>query len=187
MTLGSRHLQAAFAVAIALALAALALAAPQDAAAAACKGSDKGPRKISNKTAAKAVACLVNKERRKHGKSRMKVHSDLDRAARGHSEAMQKSNCFQHQCPGEPDIVGRYTRADYLPCRCSWGAAENIGWGPGSKGTPRKIVDAWMKSSEHRANILGSFDHIGVGVRWGSPTKRSSNAGTYTLNFGYKR
>ena len=45
-----------------------------------------------------------------------------------------------------------------------------------------------MHSPPHRANILtGSYEHAGVGVRWGSPTKRGSNAGTYTMDFGYKR
>ena len=44
-----------------------------------------------------------------------------------------------------------------------------------------------MHSSGHRANILGSFDHVGVGVRWGSPARRSTKAGTYTMDFGYKR
>lgn len=44
-----------------------------------------------------------------------------------------------------------------------------------------------MGSSSHRANILGSYEHVGAGVRWGSPNSRGSQAGTYTLDFGYKR
>lgn len=177
-------------------LAALALAAtgllvqphPQSAQAAGCHGGDKGPRKISSKTAAKATICLVNKERRKHGLGKLKFQGELKRAARGHTKEMQKRNCFDHVCPGERSLVGRYEKADYLPCGCSWGAGENIAWGAGRKGTPRKIVNAWMHSPPHRENILrGSFQHAGVGVRWGSPTKRGSNAGTYTLDFGYRR
>ncbi len=100
---------------------------------------------------------------------------------------MQKTDCFDHVCPGEAQLTGRYQRADYLPCNCSWGAGENIGWGAGGKGSPRKIVKAWMNSPPHRANILGSFEHAGAGVRWGSPNHRGSHAGTYTLDFGYKR
>ncbi len=117
----------------------------------------------------------------------MKYRNKLSRAARSHTQHMQKTDCFDHVCPGERSLVGRFEWADYLPCGCSWGAAENIGWGPGHKGTPRRIVKAWMHSPPHRANILGNFDHIGVGVRWGSPDHRGAKAGTYTLDFGYKR
>ena len=51
------------------AFAAVALAGPGagTAMAAGCPGGDKAPRKVSSKTAAKAIVCLVNKERRKHG------------------------------------------------------------------------------------------------------------------------
>lgn len=173
-----------------VALGAVALAASpgvESAHAASCPGADKGPRKISNKTAARIVVCLINEKRDKHGKGRFRNSSDLDKAARSHSEQMQKSDCFDHVCPGEPSLVARYERSRYLPCGCSWGAAENIAWGHGREGTPREIVKGWMHSPEHRENILGSYDHVGVGVRWGSPGRRGTNAGTYTLDFGYKR
>jgi uncharacterized protein YkwD len=162
--------------------------APHQAAAAGCPGADKGPRKISSKTAAKVVVCLINKKRRSHGLGKLKSQGDLKRAARGHTKQMQKRDCFDHVCPGERSLVGRYQQARYLPCSCSWGAGENIAWGPGRKGTPRRIVDAWMHSPPHRKNILtGSFEHAGVGVRWGSPDRRGSKAGTYTIDFGFKR
>lgn len=168
-------------------LAAGLLAGAGPALAAGCPGADKGPRQISNKTAAKAVACLVNKKRRSHGKRPFNFRRNLARAARSHSKRMQKTDCFDHVCPGERSLPGRYERADYLPCSCSWGAAENIAWGAGRNGTPRKIVKAWMHSHSHRVNILGNFEDVGVGVRWGSPNKRGAHAGTYTLDFGFKR
>lgn len=157
------------------------------AAGAACPGASKGPRKISSKTAARAVACLINGRRKRHGMARLRFDSKLTRAARIHSGRMRKSNCFGHVCPGEAALPGRLERADYLPCRCRWGAAENIGWGAGRRGRPRRIVKAWMRSRSHRANILGSFEHIGIGVRWGSPRHRRAKAGIYTLDFGFKR
>jgi uncharacterized protein YkwD len=160
---------------------------PSSAAAPACPGANKGPREISTRTAARAVACLVNQRRKRHGKRRLRFEGKLNRAARGHSRRMQKTNCFNHVCPGEAALVGRLKRVDYLPCRCRWGAAENIAWGPGRKGTPCRTVKKWMKSSGHRAKILGSFQHIGVGVRWGSPRRHRAKAATYTLDFGYKR
>lgn len=164
----------------------LAQARPSSAAAA-CPGVNKAPRQISAKHAASAVTCLVNKKRRKHGKGKLRRDGKLFRAALRHSERMQRSNCFDHVCPGEADLAGRIARSDYLPCGCRWGAAENIAWGWGRRGTPRRIVKGWMKSAPHRATVLGSYEHIGVGVRWGSSRRRGARVGTYTLDVGFKR
>lgn len=164
------------------------LPAPATASAASCPGSDSSPRQISSEQASKMVVCLINRERAKHGLHKVHVRGELDGAAEYHSANMQATDCFDHTCPGEPALTGRYEKSDYLPCGCSWGAAENIAWGPRGKGSPRSIVDAWMGSAEHRANILsGSYTDVGVGVRWGSPDKPSESAGTYTLDFGYRK
>lgn len=181
----------------ALAMALLVLAAvggpspfsgPASAEAAACPGSDSGPRQISSKQASSLVVCLVNHQRAKHGLKKVRARKPLVGAARDHSKQMVKTNCFDHVCPGEAALTGRYARTDYLPCGCSWGAAENIAWGPRGDGSPRAIVEAWMGSSMHRANILnGSFRDVGAGVAWGAPGKHGARAGTYTLDFGYRR
>lgn len=161
---------------------------PASASAAACPGSDSSPRQISSDQASKLVVCLVNNQRAKHGLKNLRASKSLVGAARGHSSHMQKTNCFDHICPGEAALSGRYASTDYLPCGCSWGAAENIAWGPRGDGSPRAIVDAWMGSPMHRANILnGAYRDVGVGVVWGSPDKRGASAGTYTLDFGYRR
>lgn len=161
---------------------------PGQAGAAQCKGGDASPAKLGDKRAAKAVLCLINKQRSRHHLKPLRRQHEQAKAARGHNDLMVRRRCFSHECPGEPDLVGRLTKTGYLPCGCSWGVGENIAWGAGRKGSPRRIVNAWMHSPPHRANILrGSFQHAGVGVRWGSPTKRGSNAGTYTLDFGYRR
>jgi uncharacterized protein YkwD len=61
--------------------------------------------------------------------------------------------------------------------------AENIGWGGGSLGTPRRIVGAWMNSPGHRANILdGGFTDSGIGVSPGTP--EGGSGGTYVHDFG---
>lgn len=154
-----------------------------------CKGGDARPAKLSDKRASKAVLCLVNKERRGHGLRPLRRQAAQAKAARKHNDRMVRTNCFSHRCPGERDLVGRLTAAGYLPCNCSWGVGENIAYGSGRYGTPRNIVDVWMRSSGHRANILnGAFEHIGVAVASGTPTAgRSRDAATYTTDFGYKR
>jgi len=162
---------------------------PAGASAAQCKGGDAGPAKLSDKRAAKAVYCLLNKERRSHGLKALHRQSSQTKAAREHNRKMVRSRCFSHQCAGEKDLVGRLTGTNYLPCKCSWGVAENIAYGTGRYGSPRSIVDAWMHSSEHRANILnGGYQHIGVAVSSGTPTAgRSRDGATFTTDFGYRR
>jgi uncharacterized protein YkwD len=48
--------------------------------------------------------------------------------------------------------------AAYVPNWQLWG--ENVGVGP----TPQSVEAALMASPPHRANILGNFTHMGVGV-----------------------
>ena len=165
------------------------LSGPAPAAAAQCSGADNSPKALSAKRASQLVICLVNKERRERGMSSLGKVEKLARAARGHTAHMKRSDCFAHTCPGEPSLTGRLSKADYLPCNCSWEAGENIAWGAGSsKGSPRAVVQAWMKSSEHRARILdGSYQDVGVGFRHGSPFGGSKKQATYTLDFGAKR
>lgn len=173
--------------AVSLGLAALALAAAPSPASARCQNGSADPRTVTGTTAAKATICLINEKRADRGLRRLSPQRNLGRAALGHTKAMQSKNCFDHECPGEPSLNGRLQRANYIPCGCSWGTGEAIAWGRGENGDPKSIVKAWMKSSYHRSLILTpSFEHIGVGVSWGSPSKRAARAGTYTLNFGYR-
>jgi uncharacterized protein YkwD len=175
-------------LALAALLVALALL-PAGAAAAQCKGGDVSPTKLSEKRAAKAVLCLINKARRNHRLKPLKRHRAQTKAAKAHNRRMVKRRCFSHRCPGEPDLAGRLTRTGYLPCSCSWGIAENIAFGSGGAGSPRSIVDAWMHSAGHRANILSrSYRHVGVAAERGTPAAgRQRDGATYTTDFGYKR
>ena len=50
-----------------------------------------------------------------------------------------------------------------------WKVAENLAWGTGSTSTPRSIVDRWMASPEHRANILGTWTYSAVWSQRDSP------------------
>ena len=180
----------ALGVALATLLLLLAIAlAPSNASAAQCKGGDDPPAKVSDKRAAKAVYCLLNKERRSHGLRPLHRQKSQTRAALEHNRKMIKSRCFSHQCAGEKDLVGRLTSAKYLPCNCSWGVGENLAYGSGGSASPRSIVDAWMHSAEHRANILnGGFQHIGVAVSSGTPSAgRTRDGATFTTDFGYRR
>ncbi len=153
---------------------------------AAYQGADDPAYKTLSNAARNATLCLLNKERRQRGLSGLKAHADLRKAAKKHTRRMISQDCFSHTCSGEADLSKRIEATSYLSCNCSWSVGENIGYGYGSKSTPKWMVEAWMDSSGHRENILnGSFEHIGIGVESGSPTGGSDQrAATYTTTFG---
>ena len=103
------------------------------------------------------VVRLVNVERAKAGLSPLEYDWQLSRVARYKSEDMQKNKYFSHTSPtyGSPFNMMKSFGISYKT------AGENI-----AKGyqTPSAVVDGWMNSKGHRANILNSsFTHIGVG------------------------
>ena len=100
---------------------------------------------------------LVNEIRRSNGLPELKLNEELSRVARIKSEDMAKNNYFSHNSPtyGSPfDMMKRFG----ISYRT---AGENIAKGQRSA---KAVVDAWMNSEGHRANILNpSFTQIGVG------------------------
>lgn len=177
------------AAASALLLAALLLLGPaaERGRAASCGVAAKPAYKMSDKAAAKATLCVLNRVRKARGLQRLRFDNSQQEAAGKHNRVMLKRNCFSHLCPGEKDLVGRVSDAGYLPCSCTWGVGENLAWGSGAKGSPAAVVSAWMASPDHRDNILNPrYDEIGIAVDDGSPTGVGA-ASTYTTDFGFKR
>lgn len=103
------------------------------------------------------VVKLTNAERAKAGLSPLQTDDKLMAAAREKSQDMQSNNYFSHTSPtfGSP-----FDRMKALGIAYK-SAGENIAQGQRS---PQEVVQAWMDSPGHRANILnGKFTHIGVG------------------------
>ncbi|WP_371526027.1 CAP domain-containing protein [Streptomyces sp. NBC_01283] len=120
-----------------------------------------------------AVLRLTNAERTAAGLRPLSPDPLLTVAAQGHSADMVARAFYAHTSPegGEPwdraSTAGSTHRA----------IGENIACG---QRTPAEVVDGWMNSPGHRANILKpSFTHLGVGFAGGG------SAGTYwTQLFG---
>lgn len=116
------------------------------------------PKTDSEATAyEKEVVRLVNIERQKKGLSDLSYDWQLSRVARYKSQDMKDNNYFSHTSPtyGSPFQMMKSFGISYRS------AGENIARGQAS---PEAVVNAWMNSSGHRANILNSsFTHIGVG------------------------
>ena len=103
------------------------------------------------------VIRLVNEQRSKNGLKPLTANWELSRVARYKSQDMVDHRYFSHTSPtyGSPFQM---IRAFGLSFRT---AGENIAYG---QRTPQAVVNAWMNSSGHRANILNaSYTQIGVG------------------------
>jgi len=103
------------------------------------------------------VVRLVNAERAKHGLAALTEDWELARVARYKSQDMHDRRYFDHVSPtyGTPFEMMRAFGIRYRT------AGENIAMG---YRTPAAVVQAWMDSAGHRANILNaSYTKIGVG------------------------
>lgn len=118
------------------------------------------------------VVALANKERAAAGCGPLKEDAQLRAAAQGHSDDMAARDFFSHTNPDGADPGQRTTAAGYR-----WSTyGENIARG---QQTAKSVMDSWMKSPGHRANILNcAFRDIGVGIHQGS------GGPWWTQNFG---
>lgn len=112
------------------------------------------------------IYILVNQERADEGLSALVPESRLAAMARQHSREMATMDYFSHTSPvqGYKTIADRASKAGIT----GWSRlGENIGHASGfNEGIlASTMMNEWMDSSGHRANILSeSFTHIGVGV-----------------------
>ncbi|MFF0007055.1 CAP domain-containing protein [Streptomyces tibetensis] len=128
---------------------------------------------LSGESAAAAqVLSLVNEERAKVGCSPVAANSALTDLAQSYSEDMAARGFFDHT---DPDGRTPWDRAEKAGISNLGG--ENIARGQANAAA---VMDAWMNSPGHRANILNcDFKTLGVGVELGS------GGPWWTQNFGY--
>jgi uncharacterized protein YkwD len=169
--------------AVAAALAALALCAPTAASADDCAGADLVPATSNLPAVGQATLCLLNQQRAAGGLAPLTENAKLTVASTRYSQRMVNEAFFAHEAPDGATLVDRLTGAGY-PVGDAPVVGENIGWGTGSLATARSMVQAWMASPGHRANLLSSdYSQVGLGVALGTPDAGSPGA-TYTTDFG---
>lgn len=104
---------------------------------------------------AQQVANLVNQERAKAGLSPLALREDLTAAAQ--IRAKETAVSFSHTRPDGSNFHTVLTQQQISYRR----SGENIAWG---QPTAQAVMNAWMNSQGHRANILNaSYEYIGVG------------------------
>lgn len=115
------------------------------------------------------VVTLANSERAAAGCEPLRVDERLTTASQKHSEDMAARDYMAHDTPEGTTPAQRATEAGYD----AW-SGENVAAGQRSAD---EVMDAWMNSDGHRANILNcDFKAIGVGEA----------DGRWTQNFGWE-
>ena len=120
-----------------------------------CAHADRVPTRSPSRRRG-SPPCLLNRERARRGLRALRSESRLRSAASGHSRDMAEHDYFAHDTPSGLSVVDRVRRTGYLRHAHAWSVGENIAWGGGHYATPREIVDMWMHSEGHRANILNT-------------------------------
>jgi uncharacterized protein YkwD len=148
----------------------------------ACASTSANPSSSNLGALSSAIFCLLNAERRAQGLSSLHSNRQLRKAAQGWARRMVAARFFAHEA-GSSTPLSRIKRTGYV--RGNWSIGENLAWGSGALATPRAIVNGWMHSPGHRANILhGKFRDIGIAIKLGAPGAGLSGGATYVTDFG---
>lgn len=116
---------------------------------------ENNPEADKELTFAEQVVELVNQERTKAGLSAVTLDQNIASAALVRAKEIETS--FSHTRPNGSKFSTALTEQGVT----FKGAGENIAWGQKS---PEAVMQAWMNSEGHRANILNkNFTKIGVG------------------------
>ncbi len=102
----------------------------------------------------------MNQARAQHGVAPLRIDYRLEAAARAKSRSMLRTGTFFHG-----NFARRLTsyraRGPYF--------GENLAWGVGSRGSAASVVQMWLASPSHRANLLRrSFQRVGLGIYVGT-------------------
>lgn len=128
------------------------------------------PPPATDKTPEQAVLALVNDARAAKGCKALVIDDRITTAAQAHSTDMASRKYFSHNTPEGVDFAERMRSAGYPKP-----GGENIAQG---YRTPEQVMQGWMNSSGHRANIENcKFTTMGVGL--------DTRGNYWTQDFGY--
>lgn len=114
---------------------------------------------------AKEVLELVNAARKEHDLRPLRRYNRAEAAAQEHAVDMAERDFFSHTSP-EGVTLGQRAKAGRVK---HYGVGENIARG---QKTPREVMDGWLNSPGHRANLLKpTWTKLGVGLAWGRNRK----------------
>jgi uncharacterized protein YkwD len=100
----------------------------------------------------KAMLCLQDVERRRHGMRGLRGHRALRRAAAAHARDMVRRRYFGHVSPRGTNPLGRAIGSGYTGGRKIRIRENILTWS--APLTPAEVMRKWMASAPHRHNIL---------------------------------
>jgi uncharacterized protein YkwD len=124
-----------------------------------------------------AVIAAMNRERAARGLRPLRLNTRLALAAEDRIRDLFAKHYFNHVAPDgtQPFVWAERRGYDYSII------GENLAAGYRNANS---VVDGWMRSPGHRANILGrDFDEVGVAIANGSPVANYSGP-TYVAIYG---
>lgn len=128
-----------------------------------------------------SMLCMANYARTQLGLTELEANPELEASSREKARDILRCDSFSHYACGRE--FSYWIRASgYLSAEC-WRAGENLAFGSGTLGSVRSIFRAWMRSPEHRENILGDYSQTGIDLVSGT---LEGFAGTrvWTQHFG---
>ena len=119
-----------------------------------------GPAQASPTPDEAALLQAMNQARAQHGVRPLRIDLRLEAAARAKSRAMLRTGTFAHG-NFQRRLSSFRARGPYF--------GENLAWGVGARGSATAVVQMWLASPSHRANLLRrSFQRVGLGIYVGT-------------------
>jgi uncharacterized protein YkwD len=131
-----------------------------------CQNTEVTPEASNLQAVRESVACLINRVRAEHSLAPLTVNAELQSAAENHDAEMLQVDYFAHVAPDGETPVERIEKTGYIAGESEgYVIGENLAWGTYSLATPKAIVEAWVASPGHLANILESrYTETGISV-----------------------
>jgi len=128
-----------------------------------------------------AMRCMTDFARSRAGLGELADSPQLDLSAEDKGADVLRCDSFSHTACGR-EFTYWIQQAGYLSEAC-WHVGENLAWGIGAYGTVRSIFRAWMRSPEHRRNILGDYEALGLNRQLGELEGQADTV-VWTAHFG---
>ncbi len=153
-----------------------------------CQNTGLTPTPENQPAIRTSVLCLINRVRAEHSLQPLASNPQLEAAAEGHCAELVAADYFAHVSPSGETPVDRIKDTGYIPnSTVGYVIGENLAWGTYSLSTPEAIVEAWVASPGHLANILESrYTETGIGITPDVPESlgEGNPGGTYAEEFG---
>jgi uncharacterized protein YkwD len=112
-----------------------------------------------------SMRCMTDFARARAGLGQLDDSQQLDLSAQEKAADVLRCDSFSHTACGR-EFTYWIGQAGYFSEPC-WHVGENLAWGTDAYGTVRSIFQAWMRSPDHRHNILGDYADLGVSLKVG--------------------